>query len=154
MEIGDHGIYDLKAIARGDEEACAALVSLDVPTIDSGNTLQHAHRCCAHGNDTAASFACFCNEPGSWRIQLDLFAVHLVLTDIFALDRTEGVQSHMEGHEANPHSLLAQLLQQVGGEVQAGSGSSSRAADARVDGLITLRVGQPLVDIGWKGRSP
>src|SRR5437667_8002543 len=54
----------------------------------------------------------------------------------------------MQGHKTNPYPLLTQLLQQTRGEVQSGSGSGCRAADARIDRLVAFRVGQSFANVG------
>ena len=38
--------------------------------------------------------------------------------------------------------------------MQPGGGAGDRTLDAAVDGLVALRVGQRLVDVGWQGHLP
>src|SRR5579885_1136611 len=80
--------------------------------------------------------------------------MHLMLAEILNLDGTESVESHVQGYKANIHALRAQAIQQFGCKVQASRGSGGGANDARIDGLVALRIIQGLVNIRRQRHAP
>ena len=93
MEVRNHGVHYLKAIARGDKQACMAPVWLNLPIVHTGDAFQHTYRGGTDGENAPTSMACLANQRGGGRVQLDLFAVHLMLADHFALNRPERIET-------------------------------------------------------------
>src|SRR5579884_3273852 len=93
VEIGNHGIHHLEMEARRNEEPRIAMIRLElaarVHALHSSHALQRAHRGCTDGDDATASLARLVNQFSRWRIQIDLFAVHLMLAHILYLDGAE-----------------------------------------------------------------
>src|SRR5436305_14506953 len=107
MEIGNHRIHNLKAITGYDKQTCSSMIRLDTTIVEVGNALQHTHGSCANCHDTSTSTTRLIDQLGSWSIQVNLFAVHLMVAYILTLDRPESIKPHMQCHKANPHSLAA-----------------------------------------------
>ena len=107
MEVSDHGIHYLIAIAGCDKEACMAFIWLQsglsyrLATLSSTRTEVVPT---AMTRPPAARVVV--DQFSGWCIQLDLFAMHLMLADILTLNGTECVQAHMQCDEADAHALL------------------------------------------------
>lgn len=83
------------------------------------------------------------------------FDVHLVVGEEVDLDREEGSGADVEGEVGGLDALLAEGLDQFGGEVQSGGGGGDGSGMAGIDGLIPFLIqagggtGGPF-DIRWK----
>jgi hypothetical protein len=77
--------------------------------------------------------------------------VHVVVVQVFLAKRLEGVQSDAQGDVCDLHTLSAQPVEHLRGEMQSGSGRGSGARFPRVHGLVSLGVAQGLMDVGRQG---
>src|SRR5579863_957803 len=150
VEVGYHGIDHLETIAGRDKQASRAVTGFDFAIMETGSALQHAHRRRAYRDHAPACPARLIDQRGGRRVQVNLFAVHLMLAEILNLDGAKGVQSHMQRHKTHAHSLPAQFIQQVRREMEPGGGRGSRATYARIDRLVAFGVLQRLMYIRWQ----
>ena len=74
--------------------------------------------------------------------------MHFVVENVVFLDRAERSKSHMERHICRVNALVRKLSENIFGEVQSRSGSSSRAGFAAVYGVVTVLVLEFFSDIG------
>jgi hypothetical protein len=80
--------------------------------------------------------------------------VHLVVAHILDIDRAEGIEADMQGHKADAHPLGPQTLEQLRREMESSRWGRRRTGNARVDGLIALRIRQRLMNIGRQRHAP
>src|SRR5437588_13111781 len=111
MEIGNHGIDHLETIPRRNKQARRAMKRFDLPIKETRHALQYAHSRCAYCDDAPTRLTRLIYQFRRWRAQVDLFAMHFMIADIFDFYRPERIQPHVQGDKTNPYSLLAQLLQ-------------------------------------------
>ena len=78
---------------------------------------------------------------------LEMLRMHLVLLDVFNLDRPERAEPHVQKHGNDVDSLFADSIQQFGREMQSRSRRCGGALMARVHGLIPLAILELLVNI-------
>src|SRR5713101_6388658 len=111
VKIGNHGIYNAKAVARCNEQPCAPMEWLNSISVKPCHALQHTHRGCAYRDDPSTGPSRFIDQFSRRSIQVDLLAVHLMFADVLVLHGPKGVQPYVQRHEADAHSQLAQLLE-------------------------------------------
>src|SRR5258708_7783880 len=110
VKIGNHDIYNAKAVARCNEQPCAPMEWLNSISVKPCHALQHTHRGCAYRDDPPTGQSRLIDQFSCRSIQVDLLAVHLMFADVLVLHGSKGVQPHVQRHEADAHYQLAQLL--------------------------------------------
>ena len=74
----------------------------------------------------------------------------MMLRDLLRLNRPESSQAYMQGDKRGFYTLLADLLQQFIGKMQAGCRCGSGSHFPAVNSLIPLLIRQFCLDIGWQ----
>lgn len=149
VEVGDQRIHRLDGHAGGDEDLRKAAARVHDAVL-CGHGFQRAHARGAHAHDPAPAGARGVDRLRLLGRHLIVLAVHVVVGDIFLLDRAECAQPHVQQHGHDVDALGADALQQLGGEVQPGRRRGGAAVDLRVDGLVARAVRELFVDVGGK----
>ena len=97
------GVDHLKAMAGQDEQFCLPLTRLQLSLScflhPPGYLLQHPHRRGSHRDDPPPLGPGAVQNVGGLLAHLVILGVDTVLPGVLPLDRTEGVQAHVQGHE-------------------------------------------------------
>jgi len=123
--------------------------------LSAGDRFEDAGGGGADGDDASAAGAGGVDEIGGGLGQGEPFDVHLVVGEEVDLDREERAGADVEGEVGGLDAVLAEGLDQFGGEVQAGGGGGDGSGMAGIDGLIPFLIevgggsGGPF-DIRWK----
>src|SRR5258708_20237324 len=110
VKISNHRIYRLEGIAGLDKQTWSPIIGLYTSLVKTRNALQHSHCRRADGNDAATRTASLINQLGRRSIQVNLFAVHLMLANILTFNRPERIESHLQAPPTTSHPLLSYFL--------------------------------------------
>ena len=113
-------------------------------------TFQRAYRRGAHADDTSTLRPGLIDRARRFFIDPAAFRMHMVIQDVFFLDRPKGSQADMQCHKCAPDPLLFQGSHQLFGKMQSCRRRGCRSLVLCVYRLITLSVfsGQFMRDIG------
>ena len=109
MEIGDQGIQDFKTVARINENIGPACFCLQNAVL--GRSRFHGTAAgSAHADHSSSRCFSVIHLFSLWFLYHIKLRMHMVIKDIFHLNRTEGAQAHMKGHMSNLNSHILNLL--------------------------------------------
>ena len=80
--------------------------------------------------------------------------MHLVHIEIIDLHRPKRIDADVQSDGCSLDSVPMQSVEDLGREVKSGSGRRSASVHRRVDGLVTLAIGEMFVNIGRQGSEP
>ena len=152
VEVGQHLIHDPELESGSDEEVRCRALGLQETCIAVDRALEGPDTCCADGNDLPALFPgpvdLICNFFG----YMIAFGMHHMILEVLGSHRQEGSHSDMKRDVKHFHSLLLELIDHLGCEMEARSRTCHRAALVGENGLVTLLVIEIVftLDIGRK----
>lgn len=153
VKVGDEGISALELIAGVDEDRRVAGIFLELTVVFAGDGFESADGGGADGDDAAALDANGVESLGRGGGKSVVLGVHLVLGGVFDGDGTESAETNVEGEFDELNALSLDLLQELGGKVETGSGGGGGAKSFGVDGLVAGLVGERFVDVGREGHG-
>ena len=126
MEICNKSVNTLKFVAGIDEDACPIVIFADL-ALCLTDRFKGAAAGRADGDNPAPVLLCFIDYFRSFGRDHIMLGVHLVFLDILGFNRAESADTDMESDKAYLNSLVPDLLQKLGREMQSCSRSGSRA---------------------------
>ena len=177
MEVRDEGVDHVEGAAGHEVELGGGVLadhdvtpaegvgavgpSLEAPRHDGGacdgrlgieGALERAHGRGAHGDDAVAGGLGGVHGVNDVLAHVVALGVHHVLGRVVLLHQAEGVDAHLELDGGPAHAPLAELLDELGREVQAGRGRRGGVLLLHgVDGLVLLGVALVARDVGRQG---
>lgn len=156
VEVGEERVDELKLVAGAEEDT--GLTGVGVQRRAGGHAgavLEGANGRGAGGDDAAAFAAGAVDGGGGVCGQGVGFGVETDVGEVLDADGLEGAEADVEGDVGDLDTVGADLLEDRGGEVEAGSGRGGGAVGgfAGVDGLVAGAVGGGVgaVQVGRQG---
>ena len=153
MEVGDEAGGDFEAVAGLDEQGRFSLPALGRTAV-GGPGFQRAEGGGADRDNVFPLFLGVQNGLGRGGGHVGGFRVQALGRDLFRRRVEEGARANVEGDMGDVEALFLQVLQDMGGDVQARGGGGNRAGfgGIGIDGLIALANGGGILraDVRWQ----
>ena len=154
VEVGHERVDDAEAVAREDEQARRGLLAPTTPPAsDRTRSRARARSSCPPRSTRPPARSSGVDRLGGRVADAEVLGVDVVVARVVLAHRPKRVEPDVEFDRRDRHPGVSILFEELRREVQARCRRGSRALVSREHGLVLVRIGQRLGDVGRQGHD-